>query len=76
MLQRLADGCVWQFSEWQTEIAVPGELGIERDVTQAGDLQGVHVAPALKQRPDRVTVAAVVAAHVFDVAEDGFGSLG
>ena len=48
MLQRPANGCVWQFGEWQTEIAVPGELGIERHGPETGDLQGGRAAPALE----------------------------
>ena len=76
MLQRPADGCVWQFSEWHPEIAVPGELGIERDGPEAGDLQSVRrCALPVKERPDGVAVAAVVAAHVLDVAEDAVRSL-
>ena len=54
VLEGPANGCVWQFVKWKTEIAVPGELGIERDGPETGELQGVTVAALVRRdvRPD------------------------
>ena len=74
VIEGASDGCVGQVRERDARIAVPGQLGIERDGPKAGDVEARRVRRE-KERLDRVAVAAVVAAHVLDVTEDAMGSL-
>ena len=54
---------------------MPRQLGIEWNGPEAGDPQGRRGAGRDEERLDGVAVAAVVAAHVLDVAEQAIGPL-
>jgi hypothetical protein len=74
MIESPADGGFRQVLERETPIAVPCQLGIEGNGTETGNSQAWGCAGG-EERPDRVAVAAVVAAHILDIAEDAMRSL-
>src|SRR6185436_13567223 len=67
-IEREANQRVAQGGKRDPEIAVARQLRIERHRAEAGNAQA-RIA-RFEERLDRVAVAAVVAAHVLDVAED------
>src|SRR5262245_1213720 len=74
LLQRLAHRRFAESGEPDSHIAMPRQLGIERNAAEARDPKGGGLG-RIKERLDRVAVAAIVPTHVLDVTEDTIGSL-